>query len=69
MCQCSFFHVYSVHKISECSGKMDLVVMADGSGSISKEDWNRVLDFLAAIANSFTIIGDKGLKVGRATHK
>ena len=50
--------------LQECSAQLDLLMITDSSGSISDSDLEEVLQHMSDIVTSFTIFGEKGLKLG-----
>ena len=45
-----------------CSGKLDLVLLVDSSGSIRHERWHHVLDYLVQVVGNLTI-GERSARV------
>lgn len=46
-----------------CTNKLDIMLVLDGSGSISANDFRQVRDFSSRLAESFTI-GDNATRIG-----
>ena len=57
----------NVYLLQECSAQLDLLMITDSTGSIGDSDWENVLQYMSDIVNSFTIFGEKGLKVATSS--